>query len=412
MIPSIYPKAFLIDTSKISDFYKNLGIQGEPQIGTLLDENSFVSQLTMGDNIKAYEAEIKKLLEENINEEDITFIEDVKYSVNGEQVSANKYRIVIPEAKAKVILKSTFEKISKDEDLYKIVFGKYVAMGDLVKQLGLDDGRLDDIDKKVYFKFITDIGTNIDKIIIGKGITCIMWVDQNGDVVGRNYEMQVVNDKGNTIKITLYYNKLDMPFNKYSSLELIAESIPDLSKNIQYKSETITKIDQLNTKINNVTDSVKIVYGVLNQKNFISFELMSDKANKDDESKRKYQMDFLNKGEKGNFKMNISAVGTERGADNSAKLTGDYNVIYDIAANKPYKGKFDMKYDTLYTDNLELPVNSSPILSKETSFIDLNKISQKEMTEIYLNIQLKFKSFQRKTAQLFEFKEAGRWKLD
>jgi hypothetical protein len=299
------------------------------------------------------------------------------------------------------------KEISQDTDFSKVFVGKYLLIDELVKVFEKEKGKNNIISKNPFIDYITKLSNDLDNIEVEHGAFETLWVDSKGIVVGRNFDFTLKSKNGDTVITKVIYKNIENTDYKKAFIQVLCEAKGSTFKNLVVSYET-------QNKAQNTAASSKIIYGDDYGKDYMTIEMLSDKyIVSDKDSKTKYMFNFLNKVESGEYKIFINSSGNEKKSVQKNSIACDYNVQYDISSTKKYKGKFDLKIDSAIVDELALPdKNISPIIDQNIKSVMLNSIDEKSLNDLYLDIQVYYKAYQRKIAELFGLELAGKSRLN
>jgi hypothetical protein len=406
--PSVYSGWIRVDLAKENSWSQSLGINEKDARNTsFLDYAGIVSRVFPKKEEKLFGEEIIDILKRTLNKNDVKVARGVEYlykveaSQNGVRIVTDKYQIQFDKKVFLDSLHALLEKLKTNDESYKVLVDRFMVGLEVIQNLGIDKDRLQDINQESYIEFLEEFMESFKDLDFQEKVLMNVWVDKMDRVVGRELEFRFKGENVEEVFFKLRYSGGGKDYgNRF--LEIYFEPAANEPKRIELVLERVVLKDEFTETVGGVIEHFKYEIGNKDQKGYMFFDFFSSRNFPEQNTvDRELKLNFLNKGEQGDFNFDLKIQGEEFMDSNNARASKDLEVIYNISAENSFKGQFNLKVDEAYGEEVTLPSGFDGFLGNNEKTIDLNEINMDDVDRFMIDFQLQYMNYRRKTYELF-----------
>jgi hypothetical protein len=406
--PSVYPVWFRLDSSKENLWTQKMHINPKNSGNILsLDIEGMMARVFIDQDEKIFGSNILDTLKGSLSSKDIKVFKDVQYlykvgaSQDEVRIATDRYQIAFEKKVFLEFLKALKEEVKRNDAITKILADRFLVGVEMIRNLEMDKGHLKDINRESYLRFISNFAVNFNELDLQEKAIMNVWVDKNGVVVGRELQLRAKGKNAEEVFLKVRYSGEGKDFgNRF--LNLYLESAEDEMNNMEIVLERVVVKDQFTDTLRRVTENLKYEVGDKEQKGYLFFDFLSSRNFQgENDVDRDLGLKFLRKSEQGDFIFDVKINGKEYVNTNESRASKDLDIIYTISAENSYEGKFNMKVDRRYGDDLAGPRTFDVISGNNEKTIDLNEVNMDDVYSFITEFQLQYMNYKRRTYERF-----------
>ncbi|MDP4094025.1 MAG: zinc ribbon domain-containing protein [Bacillota bacterium] len=392
-IPDLYNKYLTLDKKDINKFLDNIGLNNN--MGTNIP-SKFLSGLDIYNAIKVDDKELDgllrefgKVMEESIQDNQITEEDDVAIKVNDLNINCRKFTLNLDESTVKSIILKLVDTAGQNEAFYNLTVKNILNILKLYEDAGYNiagtgDNKLESILSKDNFKkgmssFRDQLKSALKDVSIPGGLKMSIYA-KGHTIIGRTLDATIkTSDSEEGIKLDLNYNGVsNYNSRNISNLELKLSS-PDTQSDMQeldlrYSYDTTISKDIESGNASLVVDGK----GNSLNRSLLKADIKINKSSTDTKSQKytyNYDISFGMPEQAsitGAIDINTWQKNKEKTSGRDIKLSYDYKP--DLGPK--LKGSININTETTLDTNFKLPdINSS-------NSVDIGNADQNELSSI------------------------------